>query len=130
MTIFKATFLIFQILLFAIVSSSIAVPIVPGLIGGNEDVIQAQPQINPAQLINYFVRFLLTDEIPAQRPQINAADLVSIAGRLLGGLNEGTARDETVQDPRVINYEQQINRRNQQGNELSRLLRIFSTLLS
>ncbi|CAG9803402.1 unnamed protein product [Chironomus riparius] len=118
------------ILLFAIVSTSIAVPIVPGLIGGNEDVIQAQPQINPAQLIDYFIRYLLTDGNPAQGPQINAADLVSIAGRLLGGLNEGTARGETIQDPRVINYEQQINRRNQQGSDFSRLLRIFATLLS
>jgi hypothetical protein len=107
------------------VSSCIAVPIVPGLVGGNEDVISPQAQINPAQLIN-FVRYLLSDDVPAQRPQINIADLVSIAGRVLGGLNESPVRDESFQDPRVVNYEQQINSRNQ----LSRLINIFATLLS
>lgn len=116
--------------MFAIVSSTVATPILPGLIGGNEDVLSPQTQINPAQLIQYFIRFLSSDDVPAQQPQINIADLVSVAGRVLGGLNDGVARDETFQDPRVINYEQEINRRNQQGNQLSRLLRIVSTLLS
>ena len=117
--------LTFQILLFAIVSLSIAVPIVPGLVGGNDDVLPPEAQINPANLINFFLRFLLSDETPRQRTSINAADLVQIAGRFLGGLTEGGVRDEIVQDPRVLNYEQEINRRNQ----LSRLARVFTSIL-
>jgi len=116
----------FQIFLFAIVSSTIAVPIIPELIERNEDVISQQTQPNPAQLIRYFLRLLLTDDAPTQTPQFNPANLVSIAGRLLGRLNEGPSRDESVQDPRVLNYEQEINRRNQ----LSRIVGVFANLLS
>lgn len=107
-------------------SSTIAVPIIPELIERNEDVISQQTRPNPAQLIRYFLRFLLTDDAPTQTPQINPANLVSIASRLLGRLNEGPSRDESVQDPRVLNYEQEINRRNQ----LSRIVGVFANLLS
>lgn len=109
-------------------SFCIAAPVIPGLTGGNEDIFDSPGQINPASLIEFFVRLLLPELAPRPRASLNLEDLVGIGARFLGGAESagGFSRNEAVQDPRVLEFEQQINRRNQ----LSRVGRIFSSLLS
>lgn len=71
---------------------------------------RSQESFNPAQLIQLGTSFLRT------------------IGNLenLGNNNDISQRDDSTQDRRVVNYEQEINRRNQ----LAGVVRLFSGLLS
>jgi hypothetical protein len=97
-----------------------------------EDLLGAeQPiQFNPADLISFFVRLLEFEEQllnPRSGGGNFPAQLLSLANTFLGGLSPGRndVRDDSFQDPRVLNYDQEINRRNQLG----RLARVFSSFL-
>ena len=80
------------------------------LLGGGGGQSRSQESINPLQLLQLGTSFLRT------------------IGNLenLGNNNDISARDDATQDQRVVNYEQEINRRNQ----LAGVVRLFSGLLS
>lgn len=110
-------------------SSAIAQPILPGLLGRGE----SDDLISEADILGFFLRFLFGGNSRSQE-SINPLQLLQLGSnflRTLGNLenlgndNEINVRNDAIQDRRVLNYEQEINRRNQ----LSGLSRLLSGLL-
>lgn len=102
-----------------------AAPVVPGLNAGANDLLGES--FNPADLLSFLFRLLFSEGGSRSRDNINPLELLSFAQNFLGSLtqNSNESRDEVVQDPRVLNYDQEINRRNQ----LSRLARVVTGFL-
>lgn len=125
----KLKFFFYQVIFALLIASSVAQPIQSR--GGLEDLVQTE-----VDLLGFFLRFLLgggggerSQESfnPVQLIQLGTSFLRTI-GNLenLGNNNDISQRDDSTQDRRVVNYEQEINRRNQ----LAGVVRLFSGLLS
>ncbi|KAG5683233.1 hypothetical protein PVAND_012526 [Polypedilum vanderplanki] len=122
--------------LFFITAAVNALPVVPST-NGVEDLVAAEQQVfNPIEIAVSLLRGLLAAERDQPRQLngegiINPYQLLSFANSFLtnlvprNSLASNDVRDESVQDPRVLNYEQEINRRNQIG----RLARVFTSFL-
>jgi hypothetical protein len=85
-----------------------------------------------ADLLGFFLRLLLGGEGGRSRESFNPIQLVQLGasflrslGNLEGGSNDILPRNDAAQDPRVLNYEREINQRNQ----LAGLARAFTGLL-
>lgn len=124
-------------------SSTIAQPI-PGLRGNEltlEDIISAE-----AGVLDFLVRLFLPQLAGSQSRGENGVDLVRVGANLLrafgsGGNNNNQedidVRGDFIQDPRVLNFGEEIGRRNQiqrnfqiNPNQLATLSRLFSGFLS
>jgi hypothetical protein len=98
-------------------------------------VAAEQQLFNPVEIVVSLLRGLLAAEQPRQPAGgegiINPYQLLSLANSFLtnlvprNSLASNDERDDSVQDQRVLNYEQEINRRNQVG----RLARVFTSFL-
>jgi hypothetical protein len=99
-----------------------------GLLRGDEQQVQS----TPADLITFLIRGLFSEPSSRPRGSFNPLDLISVAQSVLGQRESNDLVDDTVQDPRVLQYDQEINRRNQlsQLGSLGRLARVFSAVLN
>lgn len=115
-----------------VVANALPRPVVPGATAGVEDLVASEQQIfNPVDIVVQLLRGLLAADQPRSvgggEGLINPYQLLSLANSFLSNLvpRSNDVREDTVQDPRVLNYEQEVNRRNQIG----RLARVFTSFL-
>jgi hypothetical protein len=110
-------------------------PVQQGATLGLEDLVAAEQQaFNPIEIAVSLLRGLLAGDQPRALTRnegiINPYQLLSFANSFLtslvprNALASNDVRDEGLQDQRVLDYEQEINRRNQIGR-LGRVLTSF-----
>lgn len=98
----------------------------------DDDLLGLEREINPINIAVSLLRGFLGVPEPRNQQGINPLQLISLANSFLGGGGGGGNQrnsindeiDPTVQDPRVLKYEEEVNRRNQLG----RLARVFTSI--